>query len=818
MDGEKKIGYIGFATQRLEMLRNGWLQARYYSDADSTRVKDFLSYDDVYEVNPFEVGGNHGKARRAYGKRFAEVAELLELKELLPRAFVSLSNGETRRVMLARELLKDPDVLEMEDPFNGLDFEQRAKVRRIIAELRARGVEVVVRGDDDEDLRESGKDWVRSSADARADRRSVVSFNKITVKYGKKVLYKDFSWTIREGEKWVLRGKNGSGKTTLMALITGDSPLAYSLDVEVFGVKRDIGCNLNAIREKIAMVSPEMQAYLGKDPETLLDEALKKRPKLLILDEPCMNLDLGAARGLCRKVATYLKKHPKTAAICIAHRPEHVPEGFDHELSLDACGATRDTRLLLLTPPLLQTNTPYPATMHLTGFLESKGCDVHQRDLSIKVVRDVLLEYGDETTEELLEFLGGNAPPEAKREASEIIDELALAIRDEIDPDFGFSRYAEHLCQAVEDFGALEKRIKRRGVMDAPLERHLKEAMEEIRPTIVGVTCPFPGTLVGAFKIAAYVKKHYPGVKLVLGGGYVSTELREMTDPRPYAYFDLFQFDEGYEQLLNLLQPPAPTTAPTPVPVFVKPSYRGIDWNEYFDVVETDNFVTALWSSGKWVKLIMARGCYWHRCAFCDVKLPYIGCFEMPKASEIVDAMQELGTRFHFVDEAMPPALVRGVCEEILRRDFVCEWWGNVRFDTAFTPELTKLMAKAGCVCVTGGLECANDRLLKLMNKGITLASAEKVLENFKAAEIFVHTYLMYDFPTETKAEQKEAEKYVRSLGRKGLIQSCFWHRFALTVHSPIAREPEKFGICIREKGKKKRVFARNEIEYDYIR
>ena len=503
-------------------------------------------------------------------------------------------------------------------------------------------------------------------------------------------------------------------------------------------------------------------------------------------------------------------------------------------------------RLLLLTPPLLQTNTPYPATMHLTGFLESQGCDVHQRDLSIKVVRDVLLEYGDETTEELLEFLGGNAPMEAKREASEIIDELARAIRDEIDPDFGFSRYAEHLCQAVENFGDLEKRVKRRGVMDEPLEYHLKAAMDEVKPTIVGVTCPFPGTLVGAFKIAAYVKKHYPRVKLVLGGGYVSTELRDMTDPRPYKYFDLFQFDEGYEQLLRLMTVPRCVLARTAersdaaegradrfgletpragthrgtgiVPVFVKPSYRGIDWDEYFDVVETDNFVTALWSSGKWVKLIMARGCYWHRCAFCDVRLPYIGCFKMPKASAIVDAMQELGTRFHFVDEAMPPALIRGICEEIIRRKFACEWWGNVRFDNAFTPELTKLMAKAGCVCVTGGLECANDRLLKLMNKGITLASAEKVLGAFKKAKIFVHAYLMYDFPTETKAELRGAEKYVKELGKKGLIQSCFWHRFALTIHSQIAREPEKFNIVIRKKRKKKYVFAINEIEYDYIR
>ena len=466
-------------------------------------------------------------------------------------------------------------------------------------------------------------------------------------------------------------------------------------------------------------------------------------------------------------------------------------------------------RLLLLTPPLLQTNAPYPATMHLTGFLASRGVDVHQRDLSIKVVRDVLLAHGDETTDELLEFLGGPAPPEAKREASAVIDGLALRIRDSVDPDFGFSRYAEHLCRAVADFGELERKVRRRGVMDKPLERHLTAAMDEVRPTVVGVTCPFPGTLVGAFKIARLVRRRYPGVKLLLGGGYVSTELREMTDRRPYRYFDAFQLDEGYAPLLEALG-----GAPGPVPPFVRPSYRGIDWDDYFDVVETDNFVMSLWSSGKWVKLVMARGCYWHKCAFCDVRLPYIGRFQMPKPAEIVDAMAELGTRFHFVDEAMPPALVRGVCEEILRRGLTCEWWGNVRFDTAFTPALARLMARAGCIAVTGGLECANDRLLALMNKGITLASAEKALKAFRAAGIFVHAYLMYDFPTETKAERRAAERYVRGLARQGLVQSCFWHRFALTVHSPIAREPERFGLAVVPPPGGKPVFARNELAY----
>ena len=456
--------------------------------------------------------------------------------------------------------------------------------------------------------------------------------------------------------------------------------------------------------------------------------------------------------------------------------------------------------------------------MHLVGFLRSRGLDVHQRDLSIKVVRDVLMEYGDETTDELVEFLSGPAPLEAKRGASEAIDALAIWIRDNIDPDFGFSRYAEHLCRAVTDFSELERRIRRKGVMDRPLERHLKAAMDEVHPTIVGVTCPFPGTLVAAFKIARYIKRKYPGVVTLLGGGYVSTELREMTDRRPYRYFDKFMLDEGYAAFANML---GDRCGEGDVPTFVPPSYDGIDWGEYFDVVETDNFVTSLWSSGRWLKLIMARGCYWHKCAFCDVKLPYIGCFNMPKAADIVDCIERFFpaqpsnvttlSGIHFVDEAMPPALVSAVCDEIIRRKIDVEWWGNVRFDGAFTPALARKMAKAGCIAVTGGLECANDRLLKLMNKGITLSSAEKVLKGFKAAKIFVHAYLMYDFPTETKTEQKGAERYVRSLVRKGLIQSCYWHRFALTVHSPIAREPEKFGIIVKPLQSN---FAKNELEY----
>jgi len=228
-----------------------------------------------------------------------------------------------------------------------------------------------------------------------------------------------------------------------------------------------------------------------------------------------------------------------------------------------------------------------------------------------------------------------------------------------------------------------------------------------------------------------------------------------------------------------------------------------------------------LWSNGRWLKLQLARGCYWHKCAFCDVTLDYIRCFAMPSPDEVVDAMQRLAeetgeTGFHFTDEAIPPMLAKGVSEAILRRQFECRWWGNVRFDASYTPELARLMAKAGCVAVTGGLECANDRLLRLMNKGITLESAKRALANFAGAGILVHAYLMYGFPTQTESEVLSALRYVRDRFRERTIRSAFFHRFALTVHSPIARDPGKFGIeLVRNDARRAgRTFARNEIPY----
>ena len=523
---------------------------------------------------------------------------------------------------------------------------------------------------------------------------------------------------------------------------------------------------------------------------------------------------------------------------------------------MDAKGNRRPReRILLLTPPFVQLNTPYPATAQLVGWLASLGVEAEQRDLSIEVALEVLRSYGEQPlTDEVIEFLQGRAPDDAetlsepgylpegpafeslapdgsgltradvlgddprnraKVLCSLFLDDIAAAIKDEVDPDFGFSRYAEQLGTSVPDFGAVLRRLRRRSPVDRILEERTAAALRDCRPTVVGVTCPFPGTLLGAFRIARTVRRIAPHVRLVLGGGYVNTELRAMDDPRIGRFFDYVMYDEGYGPWCELLGISAA------VPPFVRPSYRGLDLSQYIDLAETANPMHRLWSDGRWLKIQLARGCYWHKCTFCDVTLDYIKCFQAPQASTVVDAMEALAAEtgesgFHFTDEAIPPKLARDLSREIARRKFKCRWWGNVRFDSSYTPELARLMARAGCIAVTGGLECATDRLLRLMNKGITLASARGALKAFSSAGILVHAYLMYAFPTQTEKEAHAALRYVRDRFREGSVQSAFFHRFALTVHSPIAREPGKYGIIVPEIARPRhRVFAVNEIPYE---
>ena len=347
---EKNVVHLDFGQQQAAARSaDGWLQGRYYS-SDGLSVKEFLSFNSVFDICPFEVGVNRARERREFRARLAKVSRLLDLSEFMPRPFQSLSNGEMRRVLFARAILKSPDVLVLDDPMAGLDPSQRERFKKIISALSRDGIEIRIkcrhadevpeafaRGGGTPPLhRQLGVAARSASAPCRKQRRRkaaesqnppVVELRDITVKFGKRKLFDRFCWTVRRGERWVLRGRNGSGKTTLMALITGDSPLAYANDVRVFGVRRGEGA-LADTRGRIGIVSPEMQTYGDASPEEMLESALAGEPELLLLDEPCLNLGAAASRRMLRRIAAWLARRPGVTAICVAHRPEHIPPGF----------------------------------------------------------------------------------------------------------------------------------------------------------------------------------------------------------------------------------------------------------------------------------------------------------------------------------------------------------------------------------------------------------------------------------------------------------------------------------------------------------
>lgn len=563
-------------------------------------------------------------------------------------------------------------------------------------------------------------------------------------------------------------------------------------------------------------------------------------------------------------------------------------------------------KILLITPPLVQTNTPYAAMPVLAGYLQSLGHTVIQADLSLELVLAAFSRVGLDAAyqaacklarpslhvqrfreqiaayrcgmEHVVPFLQGGAPelawslsrpdflPEnthfreldpseegledetlqacfgfmgltdhAKLLASLFLDDVSQVYQETLDPHFGFSKYAEHLAVAAPIFDPILKRLRTPNPtwMDQQIDRITAEQIRQHQPEMVGITCPFPGTVYGAFRVAQKIRECAPKTRLVLGGGYVNSELRDLTDTRVFDFFDTICFDDGFEPWRSILglrppcsiqtregkAPPQERHAGGVYEVRVS-DYTGLPLSQYLSLLETTTPLHRLWSEGRWMKVQLSNGCYWHRCAFCDVALDYIGDFAAADAKQAVDALlamkQKTGlSTFHFTDEALPPNVVRGLCEELIRRQESLIWWGNIRFDAAFTPALIARMAEAGCIAVSAGLECAQNRLLKLMNKGITCEKARTLCRHLSEAGIRVHTYLMYGFPTETEAETLEALKFVRDLFAEGVIQSAFWHRFALTIHSPIARNPEAFGIQLKPLPSLPRRFALNEIAYE---
>ena len=417
----------------------------------------------------------------------------------------------------------------------------------------------------------------------------------------------------------------------------------------------------------------------------------------------------------------------------------------------------------------------------------------------------------------------------AKHLATLYLNDLADVLRDAIDPRFEFVRYGESLAASQATFDLLAQALAAPdNLIDETLARLTLEALSAHQPTVVLISVPFPGTVYAAFRIAQSIKAYNPKIITLLGGGFVNTELRELSDPRVFDYFDYVTLDSGERPLLcllaylqgqrsrqrlvrtfvrdtesqkvqyiNLVEPDVPFEE------VGTPTWDGLPLDRYLSLLDMLNPMHRLWSDGRWNKLTVAHGCYWKKCSFCDVSLDYIGRYESASAEVLVDRIESIiqetrQTGFHFVDEAAPPKSLKALATELLKRDTGISWWGNIRFEKTFTPDLCDLLAQSGCIAVSGGLEVASDRLLNLMKKGVSVDQVARVTRAFSDAGVLVHAYLMYGFPTQTVQDTVDALELVRQLFANGCIQSGFFHRFTCTVHSPVGLNPEEYGVTLK--------------------
>lgn len=429
----------------------------------------------------------------------------------------------------------------------------------------------------------------------------------------------------------------------------------------------------------------------------------------------------------------------------------------------------------------------------------------------------------------------------AKHFATLYLEDISDFIVECVDANFGFSRYAERLGRSANSFDELYDALKQAPTyIDAVLLSILKEKIEAVKPTLFLISVPFPGNLYSAFRSAQWVKLHHPEVKVTMGGGFPNTELRSLSDARVFEFFDFITLDDGEVPVEELIKNVENPTYQSFKRTFIleqgkvvyinnsakadykqsqvgTPDYSDLFLDKYISVIEVVNPMHRMWSDGRWNKLTMAHGCYWGKCTFCDISLDYIKIYEPIAANLLCDRMEEMieqtgETGFHYVDEAAPPALMRALALEILRRKLSVTWWTNIRFEKSFTADLCLLLKASGCIAVSGGLEVASDRLLKLIDKGVTVEQVAKVTRNFTEAGVMVHAYLMYGYPTQTIQETVDSLEMVRQLFEAGVLQSGFWHQFAMTAHSPVGMHPEKFGVV--KETEVIGTFTNNDINY----
>lgn len=249
-------------------------------DADS--VSTFLS--NIRLVNPLGLW------------TIQKTTERLRLTHLLDKELIKLSNGETKRLMLAAALIKNPLLLLLDNPLNGLDVSARQDFNELIREIAESGISIIMATPSTEipdsithvavlengkiitqcikkefkplsfhtiDQKQTNQDELKQllSATPSVVYYTIIGMKDVSIKYGEKQILDGLNWQVRQGERWALTGHNGAGKSTLLSLINGDNPQAFANKIILFDQIKGSGESIWEIKKKIGYVSPEFFQY-----------------------------------------------------------------------------------------------------------------------------------------------------------------------------------------------------------------------------------------------------------------------------------------------------------------------------------------------------------------------------------------------------------------------------------------------------------------------------------------------------------------------------------------------------------------------------
>ena len=415
------IGHVSFADRKAD-LNDTVVQSRWNSleDEATLRVGDFLSYERVMDVNPFEVTARHGRARPQFARRRRRAVTLLRLGPLLRRPLLSLSNGERQRVQLARAFCLPLRLLILDEPFAGLDAATREYLHRVLEQLMSTPLRVLLLTTRVEELprhvthllrvedcrvaaagpvaqisgssssqvlkpaaprttqapaglqvgdsaeRGTCSSHAKSPTAGSGGADDLVQLCNVTVGYGRATILRDINWTVRAGQSWALLGPNGSGKTTLLSLLLGDNPQAYRNHVAVFGSLRGSGESVWELKRQIGWVSPELHLHFD-DTVTCFDVVASGFRQTIGLFEPLTSRQRSAVRQWLERFGL----------LDFARSPLYGLSAGLQRMVLLARALVKQPRLLILDEPC-------------------QGLDADHRDLFVQTV-DALLRTGTAT-------------------------------------------------------------------------------------------------------------------------------------------------------------------------------------------------------------------------------------------------------------------------------------------------------------------------------------------------------------------------------------------------------------------------------------